>query len=435
MAIGFRAQTEIASGGATDPLSAPALPTGTQNGDMVVYGVIIKYGDTTTIVNNPPTDWQDPANNEANNTGSDNAGNDDGNIRLALFFREKDASWSTLPQIDPSILPNCTMVGAISYSKGAGEAWDTPVCATAVDNTASSTGIDPAASGTTISFASGDWFGAFAGINGDAGTPTVPMTVTVAGVTFGAATTRWNGQTSSGTDLRGHSIDRTYTSGTASAGPDGVFTLTTGAATGIGVMIFYRLRVTSGAITGTAANTQADQTSAASGQLGYSGTSATTQADQTSTASGQLGSTGTVAVTQADQTSDASGTVTAGGAVTGTAANTQDDQTSTASGQLGYSGTVAVTQADQTSTASGTVTAPGVTGTAAIVQDDQTSAASGTVTTPGITGTAAITQDDQVSSAEGGWMSPEAVAWHALKRQGFGGAPVRLPRFVRPGEP
>jgi len=248
VAIGFRAQTQIASGGATDPTSAPALPTGTQSGDMVVYGVIVKYA-STTIATNPPTSWTDPTNNEANNTGLTDSGNDAGNIRVALFFREYDGVW-TMPTIDLSGTPNCTMVGAISYSKGAGETWATPVCATAVDNTAASTGVDPAASGTTLDFATGDLLYAFCGVNGDAGTPTVPMTVAVTGVTFGAATTRWNATTSSGTDLRGHSIERAYTSGTASAGPDGVFTLTTGAASGAGVMVFARLRVTTAAVTG-----------------------------------------------------------------------------------------------------------------------------------------------------------------------------------------
>jgi len=239
--IAFRALTQIASGGATDPTSAPALPTGTQVGDMVVYGVIVKYA-ATTIATNPPTGWQDPANNEANNTGLTDSGNDAGNIRAALFFREYDGVW-TMPTIDLSGLPNITMVGAASYSKGADETWDTPVCATAVDDTIGSTGIDPPASGTTIDFVTGDWFGAFAAVNGDVGTPTVPMTATVSGVTFGAATTRWNGTTSGGTDLRGHSIDQTYTSGTASAGPDGGFTLTTGGANGAGVMVFFRLRL------------------------------------------------------------------------------------------------------------------------------------------------------------------------------------------------
>src|SRR4030042_2388673 len=242
MAISWRANTAIASGGATDPLSVPALPTGTANGDMVVLFVIVKYASTTI---NTPTDWQDVANNEAANSGLTDSGNDTGNIRAAIYFREKDAGWSSMPAVDLSGTPNCTMRGVISYQKGASDVWATPVCANAVDNTIGATGIDPAASGTTISFASGDWFGAFAAFNGDVGTPGT-MTYDVAGVTFGTSNNRLDGATSSGTDLRGRSLDKTYTSGTASAGPDGSFPLTTGGANGAGVMVFYKLGLVAG---------------------------------------------------------------------------------------------------------------------------------------------------------------------------------------------
>jgi hypothetical protein len=245
MAIGFREIDDIASGGAADPPSAPALPTGTQNGDMVVYGIMLKYGSGTGGVTiTPPTDWLDPTDNEVTNTGLSNGSNDEGNVRAALFFREKDASWSTLPQIDLSGTPNCTMVAAISFSKGASEAWDI-ACASAADDSVAATGVNPAAAGTTLGFGSGDWLFSFVAQNGNAGTPTVPMTVTVAGVTLGNNTTRWDGATTSGTDLRGHSTTQTYTSGTASAGPDGNYVLTGGDTNGAGVMVFARLRVTS----------------------------------------------------------------------------------------------------------------------------------------------------------------------------------------------
>jgi hypothetical protein len=79
------------------------------------------------------------------------------------------------------------------------------------------------------------------------------------------------------------------------------------------------------------------------------GTVAETQADQTSAASGQIGVQGTVAATQADQTSAASGIVW----VIGTVAETQADDTSAASGAEGKQGTVAETQADDTSAAAG----------------------------------------------------------------------------------
>jgi hypothetical protein len=153
-------------------------------------------------------------------------------------------------------------------------------------------------------------------------------------------------------------------------------------------------------ITGSAAAIQADQTSTATGVLGYTGTSAQTQADQTSTASGVLGYTGTAAATQDDQTSTASGTSAAPGN-SGAVAATQDDQTAIAAGVLGYTGTSAVTQADQTSTATGTSFAPGVSGAVAATQADQTSTATGVL---GYTGTSTTTQADQTSTATG-WIT------------------------------
>ena len=129
--------------------------------------------------------------------------------------------------------------------------------------------------------------------------------------------------------------------------------------------------VDAGGTTGTVAVTQANQTSTASGQLGYTGSAAANQAANTATAAGKLGYSGSAAANQASQTAAASGTFTAGGVFAGAVAVTQAGQTSSASGQLGYSGTVARTQANNTSAASGTVANP-VTGTASALQANQT---------------------------------------------------------------
>lgn len=150
-------------------------------------------------------------------------------------------------------------------------------------------------------------------------------------------------------------------------------------------------------VTGTSAVTQANQTSTATGQLGYTGTSARTQANQTSAAAGQLGYTGTSAVTQAANTSSASGIFTAGGSFAGTVAVTQAAQTSAATGFLGYSGSVAATQASQTSTASGKL---GYSGSSALIQAANTSSASGLVVIP-ITGTVSVIQANQFATAIG----------------------------------
>jgi hypothetical protein len=245
MAIGFVQLTQSASGGSTDPMSVPALPTGTTDGNMVLLFVQIKYGDGVTI--NTPTDWNIVSNTEGVNSGFA-TGNDSGNERAIIFWREKTSGWSTMPAVDLSGAYDSGMRGVISYSKASNETWVTPVGANAVDNTGSSTGLDPPASGTTISFASGDWFGSYGAINGNLGT--IPVhTATVAGVTFGASNTRLDATTSAGSDHRAHSIDMTYSSGTASAGPDGAVGLTAAATTCGGVMCFYRLRVTAGVAT------------------------------------------------------------------------------------------------------------------------------------------------------------------------------------------
>lgn len=248
MAIAFRASTQIASGGATDPMSAPALPaTGgtTADGDMVLLFVIVKYASTTITT---PTDWTLLNNGSFANSGLTDSGNDSGNIRGAIFWRIKDSSWSTMPAVDLSGTPNCTMRGAISYSKASDETWDTPEGAFAADNTADATGtaVDPAAASTTLDFGSGDLFGSFACQNGDAGTFSV-HTFTVAGVTFGTSASRLGGTTSSGTDLRGHQQEKFYSSGTASAGPDGSMSFSPAANANLaGGFVFYRLRVTAG---------------------------------------------------------------------------------------------------------------------------------------------------------------------------------------------
>jgi hypothetical protein len=133
-----------------------------------------------------------------------------------------------------------------------------------------------------------------------------------------------------------------------------------------------------GGATGTAAVTEAADTSTASGTETFTGTSATTEAADTSTASGTETFTGTSATTEEADTSTASGTHTDN--VTGSAAVTEADDTSAASGTETFTGTSATTEADDTATAAGTLT---ITGTAAVTEAADTSTASGTVSAVG----------------------------------------------------
>jgi hypothetical protein len=147
--------------------------------------------------------------------------------------------------------------------------------------------------------------------------------------------------------------------------------------------------------TGTAAVTEAADTSSAVGAETFTGTVAVTEAVDTSTASGTHTEnvTGTVATTEAADTSAASGTET----FTGTAAVTESDDTSTASGAETFTGTSATTEEADTSTASGTHI-ENATGTVAVTEADDTSIATGAET---FTGTSTTTEADDTSSASG----------------------------------
>jgi hypothetical protein len=134
----------------------------------------------------------------------------------------------------------------------------------------------------------------------------------------------------------------------------------------------------SSSATGTAAVTEAADTSTATGTETFTGTSTATEAADTSTATGTETFTGTSATTEEADTSTASGTHTEN--ITGSSAATEADDTSTATGTETFTGTAAVTEADDTATATGAET---ITGTAAVTEAADTSTASGTVSSVG----------------------------------------------------
>ena len=101
----------------------------------------------------------------------------------------------------------------------------------------------------------------------------------------------------------------------------------------IGVESIGVLPVDSSSVSGTAAITNADDTSAASGTTTIVGTSATTNSNDTSNASGTVG----------------------GGSVTGTSATTNSNDTSSAAGYTAIIGTAAVTNANDTCSAGSVV--------------------------------------------------------------------------------
>lgn len=240
MAIGFRGGAAIASG-TGDPTTAPGTPTGLVAGDLVIMLVGTKAATPPTA--NTPAGWTAPANNTGTG-GAGAAGVDTGPVRVTLFYREAVTNGEAMPTVDLSAAPSPWMIKVLAYSKLTQEVWDPVVCAVAGDTTGSATSYDPAASGTVISFAAGDWLGYGDMINGDAGTPTLPGTLTVAGVILGAGVSRANDPTTTGNDGRLMTGDFTYVSGTASGGPDRAVSYVSANASMCGVTVFYRLRVT-----------------------------------------------------------------------------------------------------------------------------------------------------------------------------------------------
>lgn len=137
----------------------------------------------------------------------------------------------------------------------------------------------------------------------------------------------------------------------------------------------------------------------AAGAGAVTGTIATTQENQTAALSGTVANpvTGTVAAAQADQTAAFAGTVTV--QITGTIAASQVDQTAIFTGTVAdpVTGSIAVTQSDQTMVASGLLT---ITGTFTVTQDAQTAAFTGIVANP-VTGTIGVTQANQTAAFVG----------------------------------
>jgi hypothetical protein len=242
MAIGFRAAGTVGNS-TSDPATSPGMPAGLAAGDLMILLVSSKAATPPTLTT--PSGWTAPSNNTTTG-GAGAAGVDTGPNRITLCYREWQ-SGDAAPTIDLSAAGSPTQAVILAFTKSAGETWDAPICAVASDTSGSTTSYDPAASGTTIALASGDWLGVADAINGDAGTPTVPGTLTATGITFGTVVNRLNDGTNSGNDGRLIVDTAPYSSGTASAGPDRSVAYSGANASMAGCSVFWRLRVTASA--------------------------------------------------------------------------------------------------------------------------------------------------------------------------------------------
>jgi hypothetical protein len=203
-----------------------------QNTDGVLLFVMTKP-DTATIVT--PTGWTLVADVAG---GGGTTGNGTGPTRQAVFFREKDASWSTWPTVAVTN-GNATAIWAIAYSKTAGTVWEVAASTSTYGVAAASTN-GSATHGSNPGLTATDRV--VVGYSNQDELPTwSAQGVTATGVSaWGTVTERSEIiETTTGNDMGGMVFDTSVTTGTATAAPVTAATLS---AAGRGTVVLVRLR-------------------------------------------------------------------------------------------------------------------------------------------------------------------------------------------------
>lgn len=213
MAVAFGAQGTTPSGTTANITGTtsvtPAAPT-MNNGDMVLI-VIQNKADTATP--STPANWSLGASN-AGGFGASAANT--GATRTTIFYREKDASWSTMPTITITS-GNAATAQAFTFTKAAGTLWNLAFCVGAKSD-ANATAYSATAT-TNPGLTDGD--GVLVAISVGDDTPTHSLqSISATGVTvWGTVTERSEPKTSTGNDVGGVVFTNSVTLGTSTAAP------------------------------------------------------------------------------------------------------------------------------------------------------------------------------------------------------------------------
>lgn len=198
---------------ATATTQTVTLPTHS-TGDMLIVRVGFKHATMPTTVTITTAGWTKIG---EDNSGTTASGNGTGSVQVAAFYKEAASAAETNPVVQfnsgvTAATPSCAV--ALSYQKGGGEVWETPVG----DGGAISVATNFSATiGTHVSATSGDLIDAFV-VTNDNTTLTVP-TFTQASLTLDAVTEAPAAALSSATsnDISADGCFRTATAGTSSA--------------------------------------------------------------------------------------------------------------------------------------------------------------------------------------------------------------------------
>jgi hypothetical protein len=177
-------------------------------------------------------------------SGTTAAGIDTGSMKISAWYKEAVSDTETNPTLTEGTPAWNVVQGIVMvFSKGASEAWSTPVAVFGADEV----------TGTAISItlasdpggAAGDYLAMGVAINSDTMGPlTADLTLAWTGITLGAYNTAVEGETTTGGDMAAQVRSVPVSSGTSSAAPvmSGTGTGTGGADRAEGIVI--RLRVT-----------------------------------------------------------------------------------------------------------------------------------------------------------------------------------------------
>jgi hypothetical protein len=201
--------TWVAATATTQVVTLPTHATG----DMLIVRVGFKHATMPTTVTCGDAGWTKLGEDNSGTTASSNGA---GSVQVAVFYKEATSAAETNPTITfdagTAATPSCAV--ALSYSKGAGETWDTPLG----DGGPISVATNFSATiGSHISATTGDLIDAFV-VTNDNTTLTVP-TFTQASLTLDTVTEAPATALSSATsnDISADGCYRTATAGTSSA--------------------------------------------------------------------------------------------------------------------------------------------------------------------------------------------------------------------------
>lgn len=281
---------------------APTYPATVNAGDLIILGVVSKYGTPTT-----PTGFT-LTSGATKEGGVGTTGVDTGLARATVYWKIADGTEGGTTVTVNQTSGNVTYAQIHRYTRTNTFSLNVAATGGAVNtaNLAWSATMD-----ADVGLVTDDFTFFWSGLNTD-NASAASEAATATGVVWGALTERFDTGTGSGDDVRGVSAGGSIASGTSSAAAVFVMTCTGTAPAGATVLVRFREFTLAGA----ASITEAGDTVVSAGTQTINGAAAITEAGDTVTAAGMVGLiNGAASITEAGDSVTATGTSTINGTV------------------------------------------------------------------------------------------------------------------------